>query len=160
MKKIINIIASSDAGSHGAAEQIQNINKPDLAAAIDLDIYNADDASLDGERFWEAYWRTQHVYGGLVEGQPLSVLFRSLDQTILEKLHYDLTRVCSNSVKLDDAEKNDIVGMVIFLLCIEKGDPQYDPIEHEGYESSLSRFSSLVTEEYRLRAGQSTAQHS
>ena len=64
-------------------------------------------------------------------------------------------RFCDNLVKLDDAEKNDILGMVIFLLCIEKGDPQYDPIEQEGYESSLSYFSSLVRNEYQLRTGQS-----
>jgi len=154
MKQIINIVAF-DPGSHGAGEQGQQNNKSDIGASIDLDIYNADSMGLDGERFWEAFWRTQHVYGGITEGQPLNILLRSLDNTIFEKLRYDLMRFCNDPVKLDDVEKNDIFGMVIFLLCIEKGDPQYDPIEQEGYESSLSYFSSLVRDEYQLRTGQS-----
>jgi len=154
MKQIINIIPSSDADSHGADEQRRKNDKSDLAAAIDLDIYEADDRSLDGERFWEAFWRTQHVYGGIAEGQPLKVLFRSLDKVIFEKLHHDLTRLCNNPAELDDAEKNDILGMVIFLLCLEKGDPQYDPMEQQGYEPSLSYFLALVSDEHLLRAGQ------
>ncbi len=151
MKKVIDIVAF-DAGTHGADEQGRKILKPDLAAGIDLDIYEADDLGLDGERFWESFWRTQHVYGGVVEGQPLADLFRSLDDAIVEKLHHDLARLEGNLVK-DDAEKNDILGMVIFLLCIEKGDPQYDPIEQQGYEASLTYFSSLARDEFQRRAG-------
>jgi len=115
MKRIINIVTSSDAGISGADEQNQQNSKPDNAASIDLDIYNADGMELGGERFWEAFWRTQHVYGGIFEGQPLNILFRSLDKTIFEKLHDDLMRFCNHPDKLDDAEKNDILGMVIFF---------------------------------------------
>lgn len=158
MKKIIDIVVSSDAGIPGAEGPDRQNDKSDVAAAIDLDIYEADDLGLDGERFWEAYWRTQHVYGGVSEGQPLRILFRSLGNAIFEKLHDDLTRFADDLVKLDDAEKNDILGMVIFLLCIEKGDPQYDPMEQEGFEASLSYFSSLVKDEYQFRAGQSLSQ--
>ena len=149
MKKVIDIVAF-DAASHGADAQTPKIAKADLAAAIDLDIYEADDIGLDGERFWEAFWRTQHVYGGVVEGQPLDVLFRSLDDAIIDKMHDDITRLGDNLVT-DDGEKNYILGMVIFLLCIEKADPQYDPIGEQGYEASLAYFASLVDAEYRRR---------
>lgn len=154
MKQIIKIAPSSDAGTHGSDKQRRKNDKSDMAAAIDLDIYEADDLGLDGERFWEAFWRTQHVYGGITEGQPLKAVFRSLDKAIIEKLHHDLTRLCNNPAELDDAEKNDILGMVIFLLCMEKGDPQYDPMEQQGYEPSLSYFSALVRDELQFRAGQ------
>ena len=147
MKQVINIIAV-DTASPGSAEQ----KKADLAAAIDLDIFEADGANPEGERFWESFWRTQLVYGGISEGQALDKVFQTLDSTIFEKLHQDLTSLRDRPTELDEAETNDILGMMVFLLCIERADPQYDPIEQDGYEASLSHFTALVTDEHRRRA--------
>ena len=146
MKQVIKIISLSD-----AAKPDQPEKDPDLGAAIDLDIFNADKSGLDGERFWEAYWRTQHVYGSISEGQPLGKVFSALSEPVFEKLQHDVTRLADSHAQMADEETNDIFGMIVFLLTMEKADPEYNPIEQEGYEAALAYFSSLVRDEAQRR---------
>ncbi|HQW21158.1 MAG TPA: hypothetical protein PLI90_10880 [Rhodocyclaceae bacterium] len=151
MKRIINITPQSSTAGHGADDWHHQPAQTKSAAGIDTEIFNADPLGLDGERFWEAYWRTQHIYGGLHEGKPLEAVFSSLDNAIFEKLCHDIERVSSNLVKIDEAEQNDILGMVVFLLGMEKNDPDYNPAEHDGYEAALAHFSSLMHDESQRR---------
>ncbi len=148
--KTINIVPL-EMNPQGNAGQPQ---KPtDLAASIDLDIFNADDASLEGERFWEAFWRTQHVYGGVAPGQSLATIFKSLDPVIIDKLQAELQRFIDQPEQFDEGGKNDILGMIYFLLSIEKGDADYNPFEQEGYDASLAYFRQAVHNEQQRRTG-------
>ena len=152
MKRIINITPQSSTAGHGADDWHHQPAQTKSAAGIDTEIFNADPLGLDGERFWEAYWRTQHTYGGLHEGKPLEAVFRSLDNAIFEKLCCDIERISSDLSKMDEAEQNDILGMVVFLLGMEMNDQDYNPAEHDGYEAALAHFSSIMRDESQRRA--------
>ncbi len=125
-----------------------------FAAGIDTDIFEADIQELGGERFWEAFWKTQLTYGGVSEGQPLSAIFSGLAGEVFDKLCEDVTRLQGQHLRMHDDEKNDIFGMVIFLLGVERGDASYDPIEHEGYEGTMARFMQAMNLEMERRKRQ------
>ncbi|MBP9714056.1 MAG: hypothetical protein KBD60_10255 [Sterolibacterium sp.] len=123
-----------------------------LAAGIDTDIFEADIQELGGERFWEAYWKTQLTYGGVSEGQPLAIIFAGLPSEVFDKLGADVERLRVDHLKMHDDEKDDVFGMIIFLLGVERGDAAYDPIEHEGYEGAMARFVQALSQEMHRRA--------
>lgn len=158
MKAKINILpinmpeastsANSGCSSGKVSAQSQQIA---MAAGIDTDIFEADELGLEAERFWEAFWRTQHVYGGIAAGQSLSHILKALDAPIFEKLYQELQQYCNSPEQLDHTAQNDILGMLVFLLCIEKGDSEYDPIAQEGYEAALTYFCRQVDAEKQRR---------
>lgn len=122
-----------------------------LGAGIDTDIFEADSLALGGERFWEAFWRTQHAYGGVHDGQPLAAMLAMLPLEVFSKLQADIARLRTDYEQMDDAERDDVFGMVMFLLSIENGDPQYIPLEHEDYDTLMTRFSAVVDAEAARR---------
>lgn len=122
-----------------------------FSAGIDTDIFEADIQELGGERFWEAYWKTQLAYGGVSEGQPLAAIFSSQADEVFDKLCEDATRLQAHHLRMHEDEKNDIFGMIIFLLGVERGDASYDPIEHEGYEGAMMRFMQAMSLERERR---------
>lgn len=154
MTRTIKIVSVEDAaspsgcGSPGAEPRART-----LAAGIDTDIFEADSLELGGERFWESFWKTQHVYGGVQEGQALSSVFAGLDDAAFDKLREDVERIRVDHAAMADAEKDDILGMVMFLLSMERGDVTYNPLEHEGYDGAMARFATAVGEEARRRQG-------
>lgn len=167
--KILNVESSSDAGGCGSSTLPSS---PAYAAGIDTDIFEADTLAMGGERFWEAFWRTQHTYGGVSEGQSLAEIFSRLEEPVLEKLASDMARLCleaglrlevsasastvnaaAATSALGDEEKDDVLGMVMFLLTIERADPAYSPFEIEGYEGALARFAAAVGAEQQRRQG-------
>lgn len=135
--KILNVDPAADAGGCGTSPQLLS---QDFAAGIDTDIFEADTLELGGERFWEAFWRTQHTYGGVSEGQGLAEIFAALEDRVLDKLVQDVTRLQSEASAMSDEEKDDVLGMVMFLLTLERADPDYNPFEVEGFDGALSRF--------------------
>lgn len=127
-----------------------------MAAGIDTDIFEADDMSLENERFWESFWQTQHTYGGIHEGQSLESMLGALDERLFDKLRQDIHLIGNPPPDIDDEVINDIWGMVIFLLCIEKDDAQYDPIQEAGLDGTLARFASKVEEIQQRRTKTTT----
>ena len=125
-----------------------------MAAGIDTDIFEADIQELGGERFWEAYWKPQLTYGGVSEGQSLAAIFAGLADEVFGKLREDVTRLQAHHLRMHEDEKNDIFGMIIFLLGVERGDASYDPIEHEGYEGAMTRFMQAMNLEAQRRERQ------
>lgn len=123
-----------------------------LGAGIDADIFEADSLALGGERFWEAFWKTQHKYGGVHEGQSLAVILANLFQEAFDKLQTDIERLQRDHVQMDEAERDDIFGMVMFLLSIEQGDLMYNPLEDADYASLMARFSAVVAAEAQKRS--------
>ncbi|MBV2235203.1 MAG: hypothetical protein KUL75_06605 [Sterolibacterium sp.] len=123
-----------------------------LGAGIDADIFEADSLALGGERFWEAFWKTQHKYGGVHEGQSLAVILANLFQDAFDKLQTDIERLQRDHVQMDEAERDDIFGMVMFLLSIEQGDLMYNPLEDADYASLMARFSAVVAAEAQKRS--------
>lgn len=146
MARVIKLVSTDDGSPH--AESAQK-----LAAGIDVDIFEADTQELGGERFWEAFWKTQHTYGGVHEGQPLAAILATLHADLFQKLRDDVERLRNDDAQMDDAERDDVFGMVMFLLSVVQGDPMYDPIEHEGYEAAMARFVAAVSDEAARRAG-------
>lgn len=143
-KPVIKIVSVPGAEAPAAAQP--------FAAGIDTNIFEADSQALDGERFWEAYWQTQHTYGGISEGQPLAAVLGALDAALFDKLQGDVRRLAAGDDTLPEAEGNDILGMVIFLLCMERADPSYNPLAEEGYEKLMMRFVAAVDAESARRA--------
>lgn len=123
-----------------------------LGAGIDADIFEADSLALGGERFWEAFWKTQHKYGGVHEGQSLAVILANLFQEAFDKLQTDIERLQRDHAQMDEAERDDIFGMVMFLLSIEQGDLMYNPLEDADYASLMARFSAVVAAEAQKRS--------
>ncbi|SMB27544.1 protein of unknown function [Sterolibacterium denitrificans] len=146
MARVIKLVSTDD-----GTPQAESTQK--LAAGIDVDIFEADIQELGGERFWEAFWKTQHTYGGVHEGQPLAAIFATLHADLFHKLQDDVERLRNDDAQMDEAERDDVFGMVMFLLSVAHGDPMYDPIEHEGYEAAMARFAAAVSDEAARRGG-------
>lgn len=157
MTRTIKIISVEDtantANTAGCGSGEGRRQQEKLAAGIDTDIFEADSLEAGGERFWEAYWKTQHVYGGVHEGQTLAEIFAGLDDAVFGKLREDIERIRVDHAGMGDAEKDDVFGMVMFLLGMERGDPLYNPLEHEGYEGAMARFAAAVGNEALRRGG-------
>jgi hypothetical protein len=149
--KIVSVDENASTAGCGGAEQAASEQRS--AAGIDTDIFEADSLGLGGERFWEAFWRTQLTYGGVSAGQSLALIFANLPDEIFSKLREDIERLHVDHLNMPDAEKDDIFGMLIFLTGMERGDPAYDPIEREGYESTMARLALAISQEVRRRAG-------
>lgn len=155
MTRTIKIVSAEDAASPSGCGSRDKDNTPQrekFAAGIDTDIFEADTQELGGERFWESFWKTQHVYGGVHEGQSLAGIFGALGDDVFEKLRTDVERLHTNDAAMSDADKDDVFGMVMFLLGMERGDVQYNPLEQEGYAGALGRFAAAVAAEARRRA--------
>lgn len=148
MKTVIKVVPLATEG-----EAPQAGSGGSFAAGIDTDIFEADSLALEGERFWEAFWQTQHAYGGVSEGQALVDVLRSLDEAILAKMHHDVQRVVADLAVVPDDEANDILGMMSFLLCMERGDPRFDPFGGENGGEAMTRFVDLVAAERQRREG-------
>ena len=161
MTRTIKIVSVGDESSSCGTGQNTAVPKKagthaetQFAAGIDTDIFEADIQELGGERFWEAFWKTQLTYGGVSEGQSLSAIFSGMAGEVFDKLCEDVTRLQGQHLRLHEDEKNDIFGMIIFLLGVERGDPFYDPIEHEGYEGTMARFMQAMSFEMERRKRQ------
>lgn len=146
MAREIKLVSIGNSSAHAAST-------PKLAAGIDVDIFEADTLELGGERFWEAFWKTQHTYGGVHEGQPLSAMLAALHADVFRKLQEDVERLRGDYAQMDEAERDDVFGMVMFLLSMAHGDLMHNPLEHEGYEAAMARFAAAVADEATRRAG-------
>ena len=122
-----------------------------LGAGIDTDIFEADSLELGGERFWEAFWKTQHKYGGVHEGQSLAAILAGLYPEAFDKLQEDVARLRTDHEQMDEAERDDVFGMMMFLLSIEQGDLMYNPLEHASYDELMTRFVAVVAAEAAKR---------
>lgn len=122
-----------------------------LVAGIDTGIFEGDSHELGGERFWEAYWSTQHTYGAIVEGQSLAVMLAAQPDRLLDKLHADVSRLRQDPDTVRDDDKNDVLGMMMFLLSLERGEPGYNPFQDRGVEPVLSDFADTVVAERQRR---------
>ncbi len=153
--KIVSVedAAASPSGCGSEGSQSSQAQTQKFAAGIDTDIFEADLPEVGGERFWEAFWRTQHTYGGLSEGQALADVLKLLDDVVFAKLHEDIQRVVSDASALPEEDTNDILGMVSFLLCMERADPHYEPFDGGGYAEAIGRFSAVVDAETQRRHG-------
>lgn len=146
-KKLIMV----DTEAHAIFQRAQSASQT-LGAGIDTDIFEADNLEFGGERFWEAYWRTQHTYGGVHEGQSLATILAGLDARAWDKLSTDFIRLRDDHEQMPDDDKNDVFGMVIFLLSMESGDQAHDPLETLGFDGVMQHFSAAIAAESQRRA--------
>lgn len=123
-----------------------------FAAGIDTDIFEADSLELGGERFWESYWTTQHTYGAIVEGQSLSAILAMQPGELLDKLAADVSQIRQDHGKMSDSDKDDVLGMMMFLLSLERAEPGYNPFQEQGVERVLAGFAEAVAAERQRRA--------
>ena len=143
--------SSGGCGSGHAGSSARPASAQQFAAGIDTDIFEADDLSLEGERLWESFWKTRHTYGAVHEGQTLAEIFSALDMQSLDKIQHDVSRLCSAPEQMSDAERDDVLGMVLFLLSLEQGQPDYNALEAEGYAAAMARFSQAVAKAVERR---------
>ncbi|MBP9218898.1 MAG: hypothetical protein KBD39_03045 [Sterolibacterium sp.] len=149
MKKTIRIATQETAGDSAGCGSAPAAAQ--FSAGIDTDIFEADSLALGGERFWEAFWRTQHIYGGLAEGRPLTQVLAGLGEDVLAKFHEDVLRAARAAEQLPEEEANDIFGMVRFLLSMEHADPEFDPFTAEPYQEVMLRLAALADSELTRR---------
>lgn len=151
MLPTIKIIPQRTDASAAASGHEAGTGSKKLVAGIDTGIFEGDSHELGGERFWEAYWSTQHTYGAIVEGQSLAVMLAAQPDRLLDKLHADVSRLRQDPDTVRDDDKNDVLGMMMFLLSLERGEPGYNPFQDRGVEPVLSDFADTVVAERQRR---------
>lgn len=122
-----------------------------LVAGIDTGIFEGDSHELGGERFWEAYWSTQHTYGAISEGQSLAAMLAAQPDRLIDKLHADVSQLRQHPKTMRDDDKNDVLGMMMFLFSLERRTPGYNPFQELGVDRVLDDFSAAVSVERQQR---------
>lgn len=145
-KKLIMV----DTEAHAIFQRAQSPSQT-LGAGIDTDIFEADSLEFGGERFWEAYWRTQLTYGGVHEGQSLSTILAGLDTIAWDKLSADFVRLRDDHEHMPEDDRNDVFGMVLFLLSMEAGNHEHDALEEKGFDGVMQHFSAAIDAETQRR---------
>lgn len=123
-----------------------------FAAGIDTDIFEADNLEFGGERFWESYWTTQHTYGAVTEGQSLAAMLAAQPDELLAKLQDDVSQLRGDHSKMSDSDKDDVLGMMMFLLSLERAQPGYNPFQALGMEQVLAGFAEAVASARQRRS--------